>query len=353
MRPTALQNRDDKSVQSEAERSFVSFQVNEASAHFNGNRNVNFNMDDVSMSGSATYPDIGTNIDTNMSINPNSAIDMSMDMGPPHFDVEATQPASKRRSFGGAILRRLAARVLPSNPPPSEEEEIEEEGGTTRARVVTEEEGESGITVIRTGNGNIDLDVVRNINITHAGEINDSEFGTGFLNVESNPSATLSSVGCCINTNNANNDNNMVEATAEAELTVSALTSYQRDGGYTSGNSAMTASSCDSNSGGSTNLARFARRARRALRRGSAGNATAEGNGGTYTAPDNMSLSTMTINGEKQIVLIRELTKKDLQDDLCTMKKRFQKVPFAEGNPPWLTRYHPDLVREPSSPLIV
>lgn len=62
-----------------------------------------------------------------------------------------------------------------------------------------------------------------------------------------------------------------------------------------------------------------------------------------------LSIHLSRINGEDVVVVSRVPKAEDFSDDLQRMRNPFPNVPNFQGNPPWLTRFHPDLVKPPAS----
>lgn len=236
---------------------------------------------------------------------------------PPHFSIASTRtPTLKRRTPGAvAMFKRRLMRGR-------KEVQVATSFGTQSG---TDSAAQMEITDVTGATGTANPPI-------------DSEFGTGFLRVESQ--AGSEDEGC-------------VEQ-AEAVLTVSGLTPIETHGTSLLDNTASseTTVSGRTTTAGST-FKRFKTRARRVLRPlanvpiGNRGASDARV-GSIIEPPPGVVVKQLKIDGELCVVFTREPSASELREDLEIMKQRFPAVPKFEGNPPWLTKFHPDLVRPPA-----
>lgn len=255
---------------------------------------------------------------------------------PPHFEVLASA-ASRRRRMPAAVAAAIRRRLSRARASAAE-----------RERELSTDPVSEGPTPMATAEATM---VTATATAGH-----DSEFGTGFLNVDSVPGSGSLSEGC-------------VEA-AEAVMTARA----HEDAASTISSSGGSASLADATGAthSTSNFVRLVSRARRALRplsvrgttisRSATGTASATTlsfggrtrstktqNRGVIIPPAGITLEEFTLDGEKRIGLCREPSKADLCEEFQMMKERFPDVPKFAGNPPWLTRFHPDLIRPPTT----
>lgn len=248
-----------------------------------------------------------TQADTGNSYSPPFDVPADDDEDPPHFGVEATpNPRIKRRTPAAvavALLRSFSRK-------------------------------KTGATVATFTTTDCDDDAtIRNPNTSTAV---DSEFGTCFLKVESVPDNGSVSEGC-------------VEA--EAMMTSSVITPSQHHGMDGSSSSVSSAASGRTNTN-TSNFTRIVSNARRFLRPLTEVRSTrslqSSSSRGWVKPPDGIKIEEFTINGERTYGFCRDSSKLDFNEEYQLMKERFPSVPKYAGNPPWLTRFHPDLVRPPS-----
>ncbi len=62
---------------------------------------------------------------------------------------------------------------------------------------------------------------------------------------------------------------------------------------------------------------------------------------------DPLSIPVSHISKDENIIFSKEPSHGELEEDLNRMRHRFPGVPEYAGNPPWVTRYHPDLIKFP------
>ncbi len=235
------------------------------------------------------------------------------DNTPPHFSIPSTQTPTIKRRTPATMAAMFKRRIM-------------------RAR---KQAAESLATQSATDSGS-QMDIATGATSAPI----DSEFGTGFLRVESR--AGSEDEGC-------------VEQ-AEAVLAMSGLTpdeTHQALRTNTTMSSDTTASGRTMTAGSA--FERLVTRARRVLRPLAdvpVGGRNAPNNrvGNIIEPPPGVVFKELKIDGELRVVLTRDPSPHEVREDFETMKQRFPGVPKFEGNPPWLTKFHPDLVRPPTHP---